>query len=131
MHGRVTAFYNLFCLSGQRPYRQTLSGTVKGSLLEVLEILLILLSQLIGIRLPLPVILGIHVEARSISGISHRRENRSFPAAVEDIVPIRLLEKGMRFYAGCAAANVSQPARAIDGAQLADDVFCVISDWGI
>jgi len=61
-----------------------------------------------GIRLPLPIVLGVHVKALSITRISDVRLNGGPDLAMIERLPVDAMEERMGFDLLGTAANVSQ-----------------------
>jgi hypothetical protein len=69
------------------------------------------------------VLLGPDVEALGVAGEADGGDDGARAALVVDGVPVDGGEEGVLLDAGGAARDVAQPARAVDGAQLPDDVL--------
>lgn len=95
---------------------------------EVLEVLLILCRQLVGILVPSGVLLGVDVEALRIARVPDRGDDGAAVASLVDGVPVDAGEEGVGLDLGGAARDVTEAAGAVDGAELADDVLCGVAD---
>lgn len=98
---------------------------------KVGKVWVVLCSHLTAVGLARAVVLWVHVKALGVTGIAHGGLYRTLVAAVKHVVPVRLAEEGVRLYAGCAAADVTETTGTIDGAEGAYYVFGVFREWRV
>lgn len=98
---------------------------------KVLKVVVVLLSHLVRVRILADVLLGVNVEALGVAGVPDRRQDGTRELAAVNGVPVDALEEGVLLDPRRAATDVTEPAGAVDGAELSNDVLCVGRDWWV
>ncbi len=99
--------------------------------LKILETIIILLRHLVRVFITRRVFLGIDVEALGVAGVPNGWDDRASVLPLYYGIPVDAVEEWMRLDSRCAAADVAEASRSVDGAQLPDDVFCCFADWRV
>lgn len=96
-----------------------------------MKVVVVLLSHLVRVRILADILLGVNVKALSVAGVSDRRQDGSRELAAVDGFPVDAFKEGVLLYPRGAAADVTEAAGAVDGAELPDDVLCVGRNWRV
>lgn len=85
--------------------------------------MIVLLRVFFSICHAVPIVFRICVEALGISRIPHGRDDRATASTMYDVVPIDAAEEGMRLDSLSTTTDVAETARAVDGAERANDIL--------
>lgn len=83
----------------------------------------VLLGQLGRILLKVDVVLWVDVKTLCVAVVPNGRHNGALVAALVKSIPVDAVEEGVGLDLGGAAADVTKPAGAVDGAKLVDEVL--------
>ncbi len=98
--------------------------------LKIFEVPSVLCRHLLCVLLYIGIQLGVGFKTLRIPWIPNRRNDGPTMPFLVHGSPVDILEKGMSLNLGGTARNITQPAGAIDGAELADDILCgVANGW--
>ncbi len=100
------------------------------SVSEVFEVVLPFFGQLVSIRFPPRLFVGVIIEALGISRISHRRYYWASGFPIIDFLPVYSTKERMILDVLSSTSDVTQPFRSIDRTKLTDDIFGFVGNMG-